>query len=219
MLTTGTFVALVASGLVAVIDWAAVLRGNIHIERIAKPAVMACLILAVLVALPGVAAARWLLVVALAASLAGDWLLLTPVRFTAGLVAFLLAHLAYMALFVLGTLEIAGGLVGVVLAIAVLAGVGRRILAGARAAGAGPAVGVYLTAICAMAVAATASGSVLAALGAWLFVTSDAMLGWDRFVALPAATAGAAACRRVMVMVTYHAAQALLTIAVLRLAV
>ena len=219
MLTAGTLAALVAGGLVAVVDWAAVLRGNVRIERIAKPAVMACLIVAVLLALPGVAAARWLLVAALATSLAGDWLLLPPTRFTAGLVAFLLAHLAYLALFLLGPLDFAGGLVGVVIAIGVLVLVGRRILAGARAAGAGPPVGVYLAAICVMAVAATASGSLLAAVGAWLFVASDAMLGWDRFVALPAVTAGAARHRRLAVMVTYQTAQVLLVVGALGVSV
>ena len=78
----------------------------------------------------------------------------------------------------------------------------------------GPVV-AYFGAICLMAIAATASGSSLAAAGAWLFVASDTVLGWDRFAAPPAASRAAAARRRVAVIVTYHAAQVLLTVAVL----
>ena len=208
-------IALVAACLAAVIDWLAVARADLRTERIAKPAVIVALIAAVVLAGPGVFPVRALLVMALAASLAGDLLLLPPGRFTAGLAAFLVAHLAYLALFLLGPLDAGAALVGVGVSAVVLLSAGRPILAGASRAGMGGPVTVYFGAICLMAIAATASVSPGATVGAWLFILSDALLGWDRFAAPPAGSAAAAARRRVAVMVTYHAAQILLTVAVL----
>jgi len=94
---TGPVVAaLIAAGFVAAADWIAVAREDRLFEGIAKPGVIFCLFVAVLLAGPGVSPVRWLLIVALASSLAGDWLLLPPGQFVAGLVAFLVAHLAYL---------------------------------------------------------------------------------------------------------------------------
>jgi uncharacterized membrane protein YhhN len=69
----------------------------------------------------------------------------------------------------------------------------------------GAAVTVYIAVIIAMLVAAWASGTVAAAAGSALFVSSDAMIGWSRFV------------RRfrgheLAIIVTYHVAQALLVV-------
>jgi uncharacterized membrane protein YhhN len=213
--TSGTQAALVVAGLLAALDWAAILGRNVRVERIAKPAVMACLIVAVLLDDPGASPARWLLVAALAASGVGDWLLLPSGRFTPGLVAFLVAHLAYLAIFIQEPLSSGGLALGLLAAAVVMVMVGRVILAGAARTDERLPVAIYLVVISAMAVAATGSGSVPAAVGAWLFVASDAMLGWDRFVGTPAVTADADARRRVLVMVTYHAAQVVLTIAIL----
>ena len=90
--------------------------------------------------------------------------------------------------------------------------IGRRIIAGAALRRLRAPVAVYLGAISLMAIAATASGSVVAALGAWLFVASDARLGWSRFVARGHTSQGFA---RLWVMVPYHLAQILLTVAIL----
>lgn len=209
--------ALLVAGLIAALDWIAVARGDERAERIAKPAALAALIVAAAIAGAASSPTGLLLLAALAASLAGDWLLLPPVRFTAGLVAFLAAHVAYLALFLLGDLQVGSAALGVAATSILLATAGRPILAGAARAGMGGPVIAYFAAICLMAIAATASGSPLAAAGAWLFVVSDAALGWDRFAAPPAVTRDAAARRRLAVIVTYHAAQMLLTIAVLRL--
>ena len=208
-------IALMAACLAAVIDWLAVARDDLRTERIAKPAVIVALIAAVLLAGPGSTPVRVLLIIALAASLAGDLLLLPPGRFTAGLVAFLLAHLAYLALFLQGPLDAGTALVGLGMSAVVLLVAGRPILAGAGRAGMGGPVAAYFGAICLMAIAATAGVSPGATVGAWLFILSDALLGWDRFAAPPAGSAAAAARRRAAVMVTYHAAQILLTVAVL----
>lgn len=213
-MTGPVFAAIIAAGFVAAADWIAVAREDRLFEGIAKPGVIFCLFVAVLLAGPGVSPVRWLLIVALAASLAGDWLLLPPGQFVAGLVAFLVAHLAYLALFLLGNLQAGPAAIGVAGAAALLVVVGRPILGGARRAGLGGPVLAYFGAILAMAIAATASGSPLAAAGAWLFVASDTLLGWDRFAAPPAVSPEAAARRRIGIIVPYHLAQVLLTVAV-----
>ena len=212
---TGPVVAaLIAAGFVAAADWIAVAREDRLFEGIAKPGVIFCLFVAVLLAGPGVSPVRWLLIVALASSLAGDWLLLPPGQFVAGLVAFLVAHLAYLALFLLGNLQAGPAAIGVAGAVVLLVVAGRPILGGARRAGLGGPVLAYFGAILAMAIAATAGGSVLATAGAWLFVASDTLLGWDRFAAPLAVSPEAAARRRIGIIVPYHLAQVLLTVAV-----
>src|SRR3972149_4132820 len=88
-----------------------------------------------------------------------------------------------------------GALVGVGVSAVVLVSAGRPILAGARRAGMGGPVAVYFGAICLMAIAATASVSPGATAGAWLFILSGALLGWDGFAAPPAGRGAAAAQR------------------------
>ena len=206
---------LVVAGVVAVVDWYAVARANAELERVAKPAVMATLIVAVLLSDPAASTRSLLLALALAASLTGDLLLLPPERFAYGLAAFFVAHVAYLALFLLGPLHPELAVVGGIGAAVAILVVGRGILRGATRAGLRRPVAGYLAAIFLMAIAATARGSAAAAAGAWLFVTSDAILGWDRFVATPAAGPRAVAIRRLWVVVTYHVAQLLLAAAIL----
>jgi uncharacterized membrane protein YhhN len=209
---------LIAAAFVAIANWIAVGRDDLALERITKPLVIAWLLGAVVLAGPVASLPRWLLIVALGASLAGDRLLLPPGRFVAGLVAFLVAHLAYVGAFLVGPQ--APGLIA--LALIVAAGtaltIGRRLVRGAQRVGLGGPVSGYLVAILAMAIAATGSGSLPAALGAWLFVVSDTILGWDRFAAGPPSTPVGAARRRLAVIVPYQAAQVLLTIAILGVA-
>lgn len=209
-------VLLAVAAVAALVDWVAVARAWVTVERLAKPAVLGALLVAVAVAPDGGSPVRLLLIAALAASLAGDWFLLPPGRFVAGLAAFLVAHLAYLGVFVaIGGLGLPAAIVGLAVAVVVLVGAGRPIARGAATAGLGAPVLAYLGAISTMAVTATASGSVPAALGAWLFVASDAILGWDRFAAAPAATPAVAARRRLAVIVTYHFAQGLLVLALI----
>jgi uncharacterized membrane protein YhhN len=217
MLTQGSAATLVAAGLLAVVDWVAVARAAAGLERLAKPAVVAALVATVLLNGPGAEPRTWLLVGALLASLAGDVLLLPPGRFTAGLAAFLVAHLAYLGIFLFDVGWLPGAAFGAAGTLVLLATAGRMILAGAAASGAAIPVAAYLVAISAMAIAASASGSAIAALGAWLFVASDTLLGWDRFAGPAPATPAAAARRRVAIMVSYHTAQIALTVAILGL--
>lgn len=203
----------------ALVDWIAVVRGDARVERWAKPGVVALILVAALAAPGDLDTRRVLLVLALAASLVGDWFLLPGGRFEPGVAAFAVAQVAYLAIFALQPLEVPWALGGLVVAALVAVVVGRRVLSAAAAAGMGPPVAGYLVVISAMAVAATASGSVLAAAGAWLFVTSDSLLGWNRFVAgdtgLREAGPSDAGLRRLAVIVTYHLAQAALVIAIL----
>lgn len=206
---------LVVAGLVATTNWYAVARSDARLERATKPAVMAVLLAAVLLGDPEARPVSLLLAAALGASLVGDLLLLPPVRFTWGLIAFLLAHLAYLAAFLLGPLDVGLAGLGAAIGLATLAIVGRPILLGATRAGMKRAVVAYFGAIMLMAIAATASGSPIAATGAWLFIASDARLGWRQFVTASDARDAAPAWHRLGVMVPYHLGQILLTAAVL----
>ncbi len=166
-----------------------------------------------LIALIGVAATldpvdpavRAWFVVALVCSLAGDVFLLDgDRRFIPGLVAFLLAHVAYtVGLIVAPDWSWVGFGVGVVLTVALASTVGVRIVRAARRSEPvlGPAVSAYLVAISLMFCAAVATGSPWAIVGAALFVASDSVLGWRQFV-------GSARWMPVTVMVTYHLGQA-----------
>jgi len=83
--------------------------------------------------------------------------------------------------------------------------VGRRVIAGVRSSE--PAVTVpvvlYIAVIAAMVACALATGNVLFGVGAVLFMVSDSLIAWNRFVR-PLSWAPLA------IIVTYHVAQALL---------
>ena len=143
-------------------------------------------------------------VVALICSLAGDVFLLDDRRFVFGLAAFLLGHLAYTAGFIAAPDWRWWAAVAATVAMVVLVAViGRHIVAAARRDDPvlGGAVVAYLTIISTMAIAAAAAGNAWAIGGAVLFVMSDTILGWRRFVAekpwMPVA-----------IMMTYHLGQA-----------
>ena len=69
-------------------------------------------------------------------------------------------------------------------------------------------VSAYMLVIAAMVASAVASGNVVAAVGAVAFAGSDSLIAWNRFVR-PLAGAG------VVIMVTYHLGQILLTLSLL----
>lgn len=218
-----SFWALVAvAAVAAVIDWAAVWNGSPRaraVERFAKPAVLLALLAAAVVApldrtdWSGVV--RPMLLAALAASLAGDIFLLPGGRFTAGLVAFLIGHVAYLAAFLVVPGSMPWLVAGLVAAVVLVATIGRLLVRAAKRSGMGVPVAAYLVAICAMAVAATHTGLPLAMGGAWLFVASDSMLGWGRFALAPAGGAEERGDRRLSlaVITTYHVGQLLLVLA------
>lgn len=174
-------------------------------ERWSKPLTLAALSGVALTIDPVDPAVRAWFVVALVLSLAGDVFLLdTERRFVAGLAAFLLAHVAYTIGFVVSdTWRWWSLLVALVPLIVLAATTGRRIVDGAATHDRALRVPVaaYLLVICSMAAAAAAAGNVWAVVGATLFVVSDTVLGWQRFV-------GRAHWMSLAVMVTYHLGQA-----------
>jgi uncharacterized membrane protein YhhN len=115
------------------------------------------------------------------------------------------------AVWLAGALQIVLAAVGLALVAGLAAVVGRRVVpAATREGGAalGAAVTAYMVVIAVMVVAAWATGHPLVALGATVFMLSDAVLAMDRFVSQ----------RRfgsLAVMVTYHLGQVLLVVGVL----
>ncbi|HYW56169.1 MAG TPA: lysoplasmalogenase family protein [Polaromonas sp.] len=148
------------------------------------------------------------LLAALAASLAGDVLLMVPGYFIPGLVSFLIAHLFYIPLFKQGVAWFPNRR-----ALVITLGVGAAMYAFLWS-GLEPllkgAVAAYVLVIALMAGQAIGRATILkdraslaVATGACVFMVSDALLATDRFVqALPMA--------QLWVLATYYAAQILI---------
>jgi uncharacterized membrane protein YhhN len=193
-------VCLIAAIAFAVADWVAVARRWQLLEYLAKPATLGCLLLYAALG----AHASWYLIAALALSLLGDVYLMLPERlFPAGLAAFLLAHLAYIADFDATILARAGWFVLVVLASSLLA---LRIIRAVPDVPLRIGVGAYMAVISLMVASAIASGDLIASAGALLFFLSDSLIAVNRFVS-PFNGAPLA------IIVSYHAAQLLLVTA------
>jgi uncharacterized membrane protein YhhN len=212
-----------AAMVVALGDWLAVAKHARNAEYVLKPLVMVVLIGAVIAFRSGTPAATFAFTVAaLAFSLAGDVFLMVPRDlFVAGLASFLLAHLAYVAAFNRTAPPLDAALVGVLVVLGVGVPLFLRLVRGMRSSGQGKLVvpvALYFAAIGAMVVSAIATAGrpewdaahvALAIAGAGLFMTSDSLIGWRRFVR-PVAHGDLA------VIVTYHVAQACLVLALLR---
>ena len=203
-MTAAALVALVIAGLLAVGDWYSRWRDKTALEYVCKPGTLLALIATATLLDPEHGSVRGWFVAALVLSLIGDVLLMLPrEQFVGGLAAFLLAHVCYIAGFVaegLDGLAVALALVGTAV---VLAPVARRVLRGVNTnepALRTPVV-AYLVVIGTMLAVSVASGNAVAAVGAAVFVASDSMIAWSKFVA-PFAAAPVA------IMVTYHLAQA-----------
>ena len=205
----------VAAAVVALGDWLSVWQRFFRIEYLLKPLTLALLIAATLSAdLPG-DVKPWV-VAALALGLVGDIALMLSSddagaldgAFLIGLAAFLAGHVCYLAAFArygLGGLQLLAGLL-VVVGVAALTL--PRVLSGANTAGGREltaVVGTYAAVLAATAVLAVGTKSVLTATGGLLFLGSDTVLAWERFVK---------PIRRgpVIVIVSYHLAQALIVI-------
>lgn len=205
-MNTAATLLFVVAGVAAVIDWWAVGTDRLGVEFLAKPAVVIALIGAALAIDLGVDVSRvqqGVLIAALGASLVGDVVLMTPdARFEAGLGAFLVAHVLYIIAFV-PAFEVSTGLAAAVLIVGTSFAVAPQLMAAVRRRGRflTGAVGLYIVVVSVMGVVAAGTGVLTAAIGGALFVVSDALLGWGRFV-------GPAPGGRVLVHVTYHLGQA-----------
>ena len=212
-MTTPARLLLLIAAAAALADWYAVGGVTLHrrLEIIAKPAVMVALVGVALTLTPADLTVRALFVLALSLSLVGDVaLMLKRERFVAGLVAFLLAHLAYIV--GLGMVGLRSGsmpvaVIGLGVVGVVLGSIGRRVFGVVRADQPRLLVPVvaYMGVISAMVVAAFATGQPLAMAGAALFYASDATLAWNRFVERRS-------WGRLAVIVGYHLGQALLVL-------
>jgi len=207
---------------VGIADWIAVARRNTGAEFVLKPLTLAVLIAAAAFLATGNPA--WtaaFTIAALALSLAGDVFLMLPRDlFVAGLGTFLLAHIAYVLAFnrtappepLTAIAAVGIGAVAVPLYLRMRAGMIEK----AQREFAVP-VAIYVVAIGAMVVSAIATAgrpewpalnSAAAIAGALLFMASDSMIGWKRFVA---EFRGA----DVAIIVTYHLGQVLLVLGLL----
>jgi uncharacterized membrane protein YhhN len=206
-MTTTAWVLLVAAALTAVVDWVAVTRGDRRTEYVVKPATLVLLVGVALALDPADDTQRAWFTAALVLSLLGDVFLMLPRdAFVPGLASFLFAHVAYI-----GGLRLESGdaqpiLVGMV--IGAVVAVARRVLRAVDRPLLVP-VAVYMVVITAMGLYAVNSGDWRAAVGAVLFMASDSLIAWNRFVA-PLRYA------RPTIMSTYHLAQALLVLSLLR---
>lgn len=211
-MTTPALVALIVAGLFALGDWVARVRRIDALEYLCKPATIVALIATALALLPAhdAGARRGWFVAALVFSLVGDVLLMLPTdRFVAGLAAFLVGHLCYVGGFWVHGPRGAVVAVAAVVVVVVVAPVALRIVRALRDRldMAVPVV-LYMVVISVMLASALATGNVLASVGAALFVASDAMIAWNRFVRpFRAAELG--------IMVTYHLGQAGLVLSLL----
>jgi uncharacterized membrane protein YhhN len=212
------------AGVAAVVDWAAVGSDNHRLEYLAKPTVLAALVTAAVV-IPldrtDLVDRRWWFVAALVCCLVGDVLLMLPRNlFVPGLAAFLLGH----GLFIVGLLQppvppgvppfsfaVTGLVVAAVLVVTVESVPGTllvRSLVTTHHQDLVAPVCLYMAAIATMVVLAVNVGVAAAAVGSVLFLVSDTLLSWNRFVRpVPSGP--------VAVHVTYHLAQAFLVVSLL----
>jgi uncharacterized membrane protein YhhN len=213
-----SFTFILVALIIAVVDWIAVARQWKTVEYIAKPGVMVALLIW-LWSVGGFQGQLLWFAAGLVCSMAGDIFLMLPrERFVAGLIAFLLAHVAYLFGFNATFPPI--NLVTVILAIMVAlvaARLYRSISQGLAASGNGNLkmpVLVYSTVISLMLLSAlitlvrpewSSSSALLVSCGALLFFLSDASLAWNKFVQ-PLHHG------RLIVIVTYHLGQVLITL-------
>lgn len=211
-MTSVAWALLAAAAILAVGDWLAVARESKVLEYLCKPGTLAALVAVAATLDPAHGSMRVWFVVALSLSLVGDIFLMLPnEQFVAGLAAFLLAHIAYVVGLTrhggsAGAIAVAGAPVvvaGAVLSVRIL----RAVLRAGDRELIGPLV-AYITVISAMVTCALATGNALAAGGAVLFMTSDALIAEQRFVA-------AKPWAPLAIIVTYHLGQAGLTLALL----
>ena len=219
------WILVVVAGVAAAVDWVAVATSDTRLVYAAKPAVLAALTAAAVV-IPAdqidLNDRRWWFVAALVCCLVGDVLLMLPKDlFIPGLAAFLVGHV----LFIVGltqppsppgvppfSFSVTGLVVASLVVVAVEAVPGTvlvRALVRNRQRALIPPVCLYVVAIVTMVVLAANVGSTVAALGAAFFLLSDTLLAIGRFVR-PVPQGSLA------VHVTYHLAQVLLVLSLVR---
>lgn len=210
-----TVALLVLTGVAAVVDWVAVARQQHRLELAAKPLTLVLLLAAAATADLG-DAKPWVLA-ALALGLAGDVALMfsrgeePDGPFLLGLASFLAGHVAYLVAFSRFGLHTAQLVAGLLVVVGSSAFTVPAVLSAARRHGGrelAAVVGIYAATLGAMAALAVGTGSLATAAGGLLFLSSDTVLAWNRFVR-PLAYGPLA------VIVTYHLAQVLIVVGLL----
>jgi uncharacterized membrane protein YhhN len=184
--------------LIASMDWLALRQGWRRLDYLAKPGVIVTLLILVWQAAPDAWTRPPLVwvVLGLGFSLVGDVLLMLPAeKFLGALAAFLAAHLAYTLGFSFGRLTPDPlMLVPALSLLLILVPFHRKLQAALAAAGRTKLrtpVTLYTLAITGMTLSAmwtffrsswVPPGPLLVSLGGLLFLLSDALLAWNRFV-------------------------------------
>jgi uncharacterized membrane protein YhhN len=208
---------------IAGLDWVAVGFNLRRVQWFAKPATMVFLLGSLCLVIfshqsPGVvplwqSPLAWFVLAAFFSLLGDIFLMLSAGLFLAGLGAFLVAHLAYIAGLNTSLPPLLPLGIGLAAMSGVVAAVMKRVQPGLANQTGGrrlaPAVLTYSLILSAMMLSAVLTlfrpewdkpDAVLVAIGGILFLCSDTLLGWDRFV-------GPVRHGRLGVMVTYHLAQ------------
>ncbi|MGN6695663.1 MAG: lysoplasmalogenase [Aquihabitans sp.] len=203
-MTTTSWALLAVTLVFALADWWATWADRRDVRFVTKPATLAFLIGVAITLDPMDPTIRTWMVVGLVLSLAGDvFLMLDEKWFVAGLASFLLGHVAYIVGLQMAPRSWGWTLVGLLVVLAAIATIGRKIVSGVAGGDhremVGPVI-AYLVVISAMVVSAFGTAGIWAIAGASLFYASDATLAWNRF--LEQRRFGPLA-----VMVTYHLGQ------------
>jgi uncharacterized membrane protein YhhN len=202
--TTIAALLLAFAAIAAVADWVAVQLGNKWLEYVAKPGALVLLIGVAITLTPDIGTQRAWFVAALVFCLAGDVFLMLPRDlFVPGLASFLVGHVLYIAGF--GVSNVWPWVLGVMV---VTSAVGSRIFSALRPKGESALlrpVAAYMAAITVMVACAIGSGNRVAAIGAVLFMVSDSLIAWNKFV-VPLRWAPVA------IMVLYHLGQGALVL-------
>ncbi len=190
-----------AAAIFAVADWYAVVRHIKPLEYVCKPATIAALIGIAVLIHPHLASRRAAFVVALLLSLAGDVFLMLPRdAFIPGLASFFGAHVAYIVGFRLSHPNALALFLGVLFVSTYAGSLGLHVLRRAPRDMRVP-VAAYIAVIAVMVAFAIGTGPWIAAVAAVVFLVSDTLIAWNRFVR-PLRWAPLA------IIVTYHFAQA-----------
>ncbi len=205
--STLAVMSITAAAIVAPLNWWSRWTGSRTLELWTKPLVTVLLIVFAATLDGDHLAVRLLVIAGLTFSLVGDVaLMMHSDQFIIGLAAFFVAHILYIAATLVSPdVKPLGIVVAAVACSVVLGTVGRRILAAVKTEPVAlqRAVGAYILLITTMLAVAIIAGPIWMAVGAAVFVASDAMLGWNRFVR-PARILAP------LIMATYHVGQALI---------
>jgi uncharacterized membrane protein YhhN len=210
-----TLALLIVAAVLAVGDWLAVHFRLYRIEFVLKPATLALLV--AVAAINDLGTVKPWVIAALALGLLGDVGLMlskghSDPPFIAGLVAFMLGHVAYIVAFtrlgVHGVDLVAGGLI-----VAGIAGLAVPAVLRGAARTSGPpfalVVAGYAGVLASMTVLGVGTACIPIAVGTVLFLISDTLIARERFVRqLPLGG--------LLIIVTYHLAQFLILIGFLR---